>query len=138
MCAIFGLGFQRGCILNPKDVKQTILKLATNCQASGRDATGIAFVTENKVTVVKHNVPAAKFIKTKEFHKAFDENVIFTGDRRNRPIVQIIGHCRAQTKGTHKHYGNNHPIVCKRLVGTHNGMISNDEELYRDFNLRRS
>ncbi|RLF88105.1 hypothetical protein DRN34_00010 [Thermococci archaeon] len=137
MCAIFGLGFQNGSMFNPKDIKEVVKKLLVSCQIRGTHATGIAIANEDEVTVVKHNVRAEEFITSAEFHDAFDKHVKFTGDRVNRPTTQIIGHCRHQTKGTHRVNGNNHPIVCDRLIGTHNGIISNDEELYVQYSLRR-
>jgi len=138
MCAIFGLGFQKGSIFNPKDIKNVVKSLLDSCEARGTHATGIAIVDEDEVTVLKNNIRASQFIQTKEFNEAFDKHVSFTGDRENRPTTQIIGHCRLQTKGTHTVNGNNHPIVCNRIIGTHNGIISNDEQLYIQYNLNRN
>lgn len=138
MCAIFGLGFQKGSMFNDKDIKRAVKRLLLDCQIRGTHATGIAIINEDEATVVKHNVRASEFIQSKEFNEAFDKHVTFTGDRIGRPTTQIIGHCRFQTKGTHRVNGNNHPIVCRRLIGTHNGVINNDETLYKAYNLNRN
>jgi len=137
MCAIFGLGFQKGSMFNPKDIKEVVKKLLLSCEPRGTHATGIAIANEDEVTVVKHNIRASQFIRTKEFNESFDKHVKFTGDRENRPTTQIIGHCRFQTKGSHTNNDNNHPIVCDRVIGTHNGMIGNDDVLFKGYNIKR-
>ena len=38
-----------------------------------------------------------------------------------------------QTKGTHRNNLNNHPITAKNVVGVHNGMVYNDDELFKKY-----
>jgi len=40
---------------------------------------------------------------------------------------------RAQTKGPHIYNVNNHPIVANKVIGVHNGMIANDDLLFRTY-----
>lgn len=48
-----------------------------------------------------------------------------------------IIHTRFATQGPASKNENNHPIVYGRYVGVHNGMISNDDALFRDLNADR-
>jgi hypothetical protein len=49
------------------------------------------------------------------------------------PLRAVIGHTRSQTKGDRKFNVNNHPIVAGNIIGVHNGMISNDDILFKKF-----
>lgn len=132
MCAIFGIGFLKGCkISNEKMIKLILRNLFAVAQERGQDASGVAFVSDKEISVVKNNVSGGEFIHTDYYKKIVNENITLESDTPN--LISIIGHCRAQTKGTHEDNHNNHPIVAGKIVGIHNGMISNDEEIWKTF-----
>jgi glucosamine 6-phosphate synthetase-like amidotransferase/phosphosugar isomerase protein len=48
----------------------------------------------------------------------------------------LVGHNRYKTKGDHKEMKNNHPFETENFVVVHNGVISNDETLKKEYNLQ--
>jgi len=130
MCGIFGIAFlQEHKINNPKIIKIILRKLFDQSELRGRDATGIAFATDSDVSVIKHNICATKFIKSNFYEKAEELHIDKTLER----LRVIIGHTRARTKGTPLDRNNNHPVVTNRVIGIHNGNISNDDDLFGEY-----
>lgn len=46
-------------------------------------------------------------------------------------INTMLAHTRAGSKGSPRQDANNHPVVAPGMVLTHNGILSNDEEIYK-------
>jgi glucosamine 6-phosphate synthetase-like amidotransferase/phosphosugar isomerase protein len=138
MCAIFGIGFQNEhSMRNAMIVREIVEKMFLLSSGRGTDATGIAISSLTDIKVLKHKVPAKKFLKMPEFSDLCEENIHLTV---NNPTLtrtmSIIGHCRMKTKGTPENNDNNHPIVANSVVGVHNGMITNDDSLF-DFHIHK-
>lgn len=112
---------------NPELVKYILRGLLVESQTRGSDATGVAFVSEKSIAVLKNNVGAKDFLADDAFNAACKEYIKLDG------MISIIGHCRMKTKGTETDRHNNHPIVTDNAVGVHNGIISNDEKLFKQF-----
>lgn len=131
MCSIFGIAYQEGCELKDNKLMAALLtRLFREAESRGRDASGLAFVSAAQVNVIKKDLPASEFVDLPEYKETMDNyGGIFCDEYRRRPI-SILGHCRAQTQGTKRDNKNNHPIVRSEVVGVHNGMISNDYELF--------
>lgn len=99
-------------------------QLGLAMQVRGSDATGIARFTQGgRYKVAKLDVPAAKFFGSREG----------IGSNSRAFIV----HTRAMTQGAASNPLNNHPIVYNNVVGIHNGWITNDDDIFRDFDLPR-
>lgn len=131
MCGILGIGFQNGCTMtNPTLAKYILRELLHETEIRGYDATGVAFVDKKNVVVVKAPMAASDFIITKGFIKA---NLEYLRLSKKDGTISIIGHCRAMTKGSPSDNNNNHPIVTGNIVGVHNGIIGNDDELFDKF-----
>ena len=122
MCGIFGIGFLSKC-KNHEFVIQLIKELLNSVEIRGTDASGVAFISDTKIYVVKDGVSGKTLSKSMKFREACEEMV-------NENLLQIIGHCRAQTKGSFLHDVNNHPIVANKIIGVHNGQVSNDDILF--------
>lgn len=129
MCSIFGMGFFGKDRINSFLLRGILRSLALNAQARGRDATGLAFTTDSAVNVFKHNVSAKKFIELENFSEVTRK---YTNKKTN--LYSILGHCRAQTLGTHTNPLNNHPITTNSIVGVHNGMIGNHNGVFNILN----
>jgi len=147
MCSIFGLGFLKGHTLNDEHpVREFVRELFLNSMSCGRDASGISFISSAEMVVLKNNVKAEILVETEEYKKAEEEYLALTGPPKvgskiaKAPPKSIIGHCRFKTKGTEKNNINNHPIVRDNVIGVHNGIIANDDTLFRMFGpkLRRN
>jgi glucosamine 6-phosphate synthetase-like amidotransferase/phosphosugar isomerase protein len=132
MCAIFGLGFMRGHeIRNDTLIQNFIRSLFSENMVRGRTASGMAYVSYRGIKVIKKDIYATGFINLPEYRKTESECVSF--DISNT-LLSVLGHCRLKTKGTETNNKNNHPIICNKVVGVHNGCISNDDELFTVYN----
>lgn len=141
MCAIFGLGFLRGHKVVSNDyITNLIRALFLENMERGRTAAGVAYVSSNKIAVIKEALAAKQLMETPEFSEAETQNIVVNPDNNNliktqvvHPTISVIGHCRLKTKGTEFNNANNHPIIRERVVGVHNGCIFNDDILFSSY-----
>lgn len=128
MCSIFGIAFLKGHTFKNKDLFKLILKnLTKEAESRGRTASGLAFTTFENIGILKKNVSGQRLVELPEFEEAFDTYVDFS---RYAMPFSVMGHCRLKTKGTELDNKNNHPIIRDKIIGTHNGIISNDDILF--------
>lgn len=115
MCGIAGFNFTDEETVNPRSLSQNLL---LEIVKRGRDATGCAFMNSEtkKFSVRKAAVSAPKFFKTFDLMPLDTKNTIL--------------HTRYATKGSPKNNGNNHPIISGKVVGVHNGHLSNDDAIF--------
>jgi len=130
MCGIFGIGFLSKC-KDPQFITQLITELFNEVEIRGTDASGIAFVSNTKIHVIKDGMPGKQFSKSIKFKEACKEMV-------NEDLLQVIGHCRLKTKGSFLQNVNNHPIVANKVIGVHNGIVTNDDALFDHYNIHRT
>lgn len=125
MCGLAGL------VLNPKyDLARTerdvldlaLLDLMERSQRRGAHATGVAVLNEEGVSIVKRAQPAREFVKLGVVWKMLDQ-----GHQKRNAI--IMGHTRHAThKNAHLDHAA-HPFRADRVVGAHNGIITNYQEV---------
>lgn len=125
MCGIFGIVALKKMNLRKAILRQILKNLARSSQSRGRDATGYAFASNSGVTLFKHNVPAAQFVELDNYKS------VVRSELASKEFYSVIGHTRAQTKGSHTNTDNNHPIRVGSIVGVHNGVIANDDSLFK-------
>lgn len=135
MCGIFGVAFLKN---NDVHSKKTVIRLCRSLfkrvEVRGRAASGIALINPRQVKILKGPLQGSTLIETPEFIKLMNDNLrISKTDTETERTTFIIGHCRLDTKGTPQCNDNNHPIVVGNTIGVHNGIISNDDELYESF-----
>lgn len=126
MVPICGLA---GFSLNPNaTVDATVLSaaLALSIESRGGHATGIAHYHPHQkaVLVTKDGVTAYEFI----------DQIMESVDPKCRAAII---HTRFGTKGSSDKNENNHPIVLPGIVGVHNGIVSNDDEVTEKLELDR-
>jgi glucosamine 6-phosphate synthetase-like amidotransferase/phosphosugar isomerase protein len=113
MCGIAGYSLDRR-----SDVERTLAaqSLLAAIAERGADAVGYAYRTRTAeyATVVKQRTPASELL-----------------DRVSVPdgATQLLVHVRDYTKGHPSIAANNHPVRHGPVVGIHNGIIMNDDEL---------
>ena len=138
MCAIFGIGFMNESTVDNKEpVKRLLERLLLASAPRGRRATGVAFVSDKEIAVLKSDVEADKFVDLKEYNEACEKYINPCKALGRERTISIIGHCRWPTKGSVEIRDNNHPIIADNVVGVHNGVISNDDILFNRFGLPR-
>ena len=115
MCCLFGIIDIKG-ILSGRQKSRMLSILATECEARGTDATGIAYNGGGKLRIYKRPWPA-RFMRFR-----------IPGDVR-----VIMGHTRLTTQGSEKRNYNNHPFEGRTREGAfalaHNGVLHNDRSL---------
>lgn len=125
MCAIGGFLAKKE---NSRFAQEKFTQLLMAGEVRGTDACGIAFNTgKGSHYFCKSPQPASEFINEKLFKEAI----------KNYNPTLLIGHNRAKTQGDEKNNNNNHPVVTKTgLSLIHNGIITNDIELIKDYKLK--
>jgi len=134
MCGLCGLiyyGDKIPSYIIAHQLKEAFITLFKACAINGTDASGIAVLIDDKIYTYKNNVAAETLIHEKE---VLD---IFGAIRLGTKTKAILGHTRAQTKGTASNNFNNHPIVAGKTIGIHNGVITNDDLIFNINNLPR-
>jgi glucosamine 6-phosphate synthetase-like amidotransferase/phosphosugar isomerase protein len=124
MCGIGAYSIAPGTELDASLLTKLLL---AGLAERGEDACGYAWRVEGtpRVEVVKRNLPPHEFLASVPV--------------RIPPTVRDgIVHVRDFTKGRPNNNGNNHPIRHGSIVGVHNGIIQNDDELFEQFGRERS
>ena len=122
MCGLFGMYNYGGEIKNLGEVTNSLAFFST---LRGTDAAGIAYNNKNRVVIHKEAVSAEKI------------DFIHPDN-----IIGMTGHTRHATQGAVKNNYNNHPFFGKcgnlKFALSHNGVISNDDELRARYNIPKS
>lgn len=113
MCGIAGVQLRNGQEMNP----DWLVELGLSMMSRGRDATGVALWNGKTIRIVKSACDAKTFFKHRR------------GIGSSSTMALI--HTRAATHGKTSVSANNHPIEVGDLVGIHNGIIDNHNELFR-------
>lgn len=117
MCGLAGFYLTRADDLDAREVSRALLdQIVTR----GRDATGASWAVRKSdgidFRVAKNALPAPAF----------------TGWKGMQPTTRAaILHTRWATKGSPANPLNNHPIVNGPITGVHNGVLTNDDALFR-------
>lgn len=117
MCCLFGM-LDYGGNFSGRQKTALLSILASECEARGTDATGIAYNSGGILHVYKRPVPAHKL------------NFRIPND-----AIAVMGHTRLTTQGSEKKNYNNHPFLGQagnqRFALAHNGVLHNDKILRR-------
>lgn len=122
MCGIAGYSVRSRSGLERTLAAQALLAAIAE---RGADAVGYAYRSpaETYPTVVKQRTPASKFLE----RLAVPETA-----------THLLVHVRDYTKGHPSIAANNHPVRHGPIVGIHNGIITNDDELLAPHTCARS
>lgn len=117
MCGIGGYSLARGdaCRINRAALTRSLL---TTLETRGRDAAGVAWRDARGGAVWVH--------KDRLNGRRFADDL----DPASRYAGACIVHTRWATKGDPGDDVNNHPIDVGGVVGVHNGVITNDDEIF--------
>lgn len=124
MCGIAGFTVapgDRGLL----DTYRMTYSLGIDMMARGTDATGIATVDFKGRLKVRKAARAAN---------------VFLAERKGigRASQSLLLHTRAATQGRPENNLNNHPIEYGNIVGIHNGIVYNDDALFKHFDWDRN
>jgi hypothetical protein len=99
-------------------------------ESRGKEASGIAVCSREKIQVLKSAVAASSMIRTSQYRQLIAETV--NGTEKLQEPMTIIGHSRLVTDGSRYDQGNNQPVLAANCVGIHNGIIVNNEEIWKE------
>ena len=133
MCGIFG--FTANNIENKKlgDMLKIIKELYVLSESRGKESAGAAVYNPQteEISVYKRAIPASRMIKTSEFHgymKAATKGIFNISSTPKH--FAFIGHSRLVTNGSQSVGSNNQPVVKDNIVGIHNGIVINIDEMW--------
>lgn len=129
MCGIAGVYLKDLSVIDSaNDVLQFdrfLDELFLGIEPRGRDSTGFVASRGTVIQLDKKAIPASDFIKTRR--RAWMRN----GTRI------VLAHTRWATQGEPEFNQNNHPVMFGSTFITHNGHISNDDEVFDELKLDR-
>ena len=123
MCSIFGLTKPEGHISQHQleTIRRSFTNIASNACSRGKDSTGIAIISSKGKFTYKTILSSDKAVLTQEWQDKIVNNI-------NNDAISIIGHTRAATTGAVT-TRNAHPFSYGSIIGAHNGIIDNWDEV---------
>ena len=136
MCGVFGLIVNKDAGYGSVFIKKSLTTLARLSESRGKDSSGFAFRdTINKtISVIRGAMPISSLMKHQVFAYelgAHLNNIRHRGNVLAKNVFAAIGHSRLVTNGTQLNDENNQPVAKDGLVGVHNGIIVNVDELWK-------
>ena len=128
MCGITGLVLGRRCrsAREYEAIREQFSDSLVAAQARGTDAAGLFDLNEGgEHYYYRAPLAASSLVRT----QAFKAVLSHVGDN----TIAIVGHTRAATTGSPMVVDNNHPIYDAPLIGVHNGVIWNNDELREEY-----
>jgi glucosamine--fructose-6-phosphate aminotransferase (isomerizing) len=135
LCGIFGIVIGENLKLSPKELMQIVNSIFKLSESRGKEASGLAVRFKDSIYVLKEPVTSSKLVKTYRYKELFNQTLkaeVYDGIQLQAPLL-ILGHSRLQTNGQSEINTNNQPVVKDGAVGIHNGIIVNDDKLWKSF-----
>lgn len=135
MCGIFGIITSDARNHSAAWIEHAVERLFTLSESRGKEAAGIAALTTDAIRIYKEDTRATEMIRRPRYRGLMRETLNGRSNGNgssNRPVA-IIGHSRLVTTGGQDEYLNNQPVTAENLVGIHNGIIVNFDELWRRY-----
>lgn len=135
MCGIFGIIAKRGSTYSPEVLRKALYRLALLSETRGKDSSGICFRNEktNKIEVLKGDIPISDLMKKRALRTHLSNCISFSNGKLQTSFC-TIGHARLVTNGTQLNPENNQPVIKDGIIGIHNGIIVNNNELWDTHN----
>jgi asparagine synthetase B (glutamine-hydrolysing) len=126
MCGLAGISLGKNDIAS-LDTAKVAVSLLLGIASRGPDATGAAWYepSEEAVKITKLPVNTARFIAAREDYLP-----------TSAPVILL--HTRFATHGSKDERVNNHPILHRNIVGVHNGVLYNDDQIFKDLKRERN
>lgn len=121
MCGIAGFSIsRRDASTNPNRLARTLL---AESESRGRHASGAAWVEDDTVWFDKAPIPGRTYGPLLDL---------------SRLATNAVFHTRYATQGDPKVNANNHPFALPNVTGVHNGIVTNDDDIFDLLNVERT
>ncbi len=127
MCGIFGIVAKNKSISSKEQLLAMTDDLFLLSESRGKEASGIATITGNRISIYKEPIGASALIQKPKYRQVVDTVL---SDSPNQSFA-LIGHARLATNGLQTDNLNNQPVVTDNTLGVHNGIIVNDIALWK-------
>ncbi|MDN5111844.1 hypothetical protein [Aliarcobacter butzleri] len=97
-------------------------------ETRGKEASGLIALDNNEIKYIKDSIPASNLIKRSDY-KNIIQNLL---DKNKKEPIAILGHSRLVTNGIAENNDNNQPVDIGTIIGIHNGIITNENNLWND------
>jgi glucosamine--fructose-6-phosphate aminotransferase (isomerizing) len=131
MCGIFGVIARPGA-LERRVVEQAVSRLFLLSETRGKESAGLAIAGPAAITFQKSAQRPRDFIASSGF-APFLRQAVDAVYGAGEPFA-MFGHSRLVTNGAQNLHANNQPVLAGGILGVHNGIIVNDEALWRTMN----
>lgn len=125
MCGIFGVISGEQNNLSEQQLAEITKDLFILSESRGKEASGFATLKSNEIIVHKTPFPASKMVKSVIFKTNISESA-----KKHNGFYSCIGHSRLVTNGYEHFNYNNQPVIKEGMVGVHNGIIVNIDNLW--------
>lgn len=133
MCGIFGIACAHPDRLPPGLLASAAADLFRFSETRGREAAGVALHAGESIEVLKQAGSASAFLQSPRYRALVSELLephAGNGSTLPRPPVALLGHSRLVTNGFQSNDENNQPVIVPGAVGIHNGIVTNEAELW--------
>jgi hypothetical protein len=96
-------------------------------ESRGREASGAVFLDNQTLKVAKHAIAASDLIR----RTAWKEAARLAFSEHQEQAHAVLGHSRLVTNGGAHVHDNNQPVVAAGMVGIHNGIVTNVDDLWQ-------
>jgi hypothetical protein len=120
-----------------KCLREHFTKMLVAARERGAGATGVFLVSRSKsapskglrpdVIILRAPLPAEEFVETEQYKKLMK--------LVNNSMYTIVGHTRNATNGAATDPLNNHPHLTGKIIGVHNGTITNVNDIWKAINV---
>lgn len=125
MCGIFGIVAAKGYQFKATTLNEAVDDLFVLSYSRGKEAAGIMVNYDGEIKVYKEPIDSKKFIEKKTYLD------LLSAIDLSEFGAAIVGHSRLATNGLQTENINNQPVVAGGVVGVHNGIVVNDNKLWK-------
>jgi glutamine---fructose-6-phosphate transaminase (isomerizing) len=128
MCGIFGIITKPVLGLSANVLESAMLNVFKLSETRGKDASGALVLLPDQIEVIKSAQRVSHLIAQPEFKQLMARA---KDSYKAEAAFVVVGHTRMATNGTAQEEFNNQPVIKDGHLILHNGIIVNDEDLWR-------
>jgi glutamine---fructose-6-phosphate transaminase (isomerizing) len=129
MCGIFGISLINRSEYSSVFINNLLSRLIILSESRGKESAGVAVfnVDKSEINIYKDSIIGSELIRKKNYRYFIKRSI----KSEKGPLV-IIGHSRMVTNGSQDISTNNQPVLKSGVLGIHNGIVSNVDQLWDD------